>query len=111
MNDLGIYLRDGPFESDIVIVYLHPTKGTHWVKYINGKTFDVYGCVCPKKLSRFIIKRNRHSLNSEYKVQGLTSERDSCASYYLYKIYLTNVLGRDYKSGVLKLYYQMIQCY
>ena len=31
LNDLGIFLRDGHFESDIGIVNLHPTKGTHWV--------------------------------------------------------------------------------
>ena len=31
----GIYLRDGPFSSDIGIINLHPSKGTHWVLYIN----------------------------------------------------------------------------
>ena len=29
LNEIGIYPQDGPFESDIVIVNLHPTKGTH----------------------------------------------------------------------------------
>ena len=29
LNDVGIYLRDGPFSSDIGIVNLHPSKGTH----------------------------------------------------------------------------------
>ena len=29
LSDVGIYLRDGPFESDIGIVNLHPSKGTH----------------------------------------------------------------------------------
>ena len=29
LNDVGIYLRDGLFESDIGIVILHPSKGTH----------------------------------------------------------------------------------
>ena len=29
LNDIGIYLRDGPFESDIAIVNLYPLKGTH----------------------------------------------------------------------------------
>ena len=28
---VGIYLRDGPFPSDIGIINLHPSKGTHWV--------------------------------------------------------------------------------
>ena len=31
LNDVGIYLRDGPFESDIGIVNLHPSKGRHWM--------------------------------------------------------------------------------
>ena len=58
LNDVGIYLRDGPFKSDIGIVNLHPSKGTHWVTYMNENYFDSYGVVCPKKLSKFIIKRN-----------------------------------------------------
>ena len=86
LNDLGIYLRDGPFESDIGIVNLHPSKGTHWVCYINENYFDSYGCSPPKKLSKFIIKRNGHCLYSEYQIQ----KNDSfCASYCLYIIYLT----------------------
>ena len=28
LNNVGIYLRDGPFKSDIGIVNLHPSKGT-----------------------------------------------------------------------------------
>ena len=100
---LKIYLRDGPFESDIGIVNLQPSKGTHWVCYINESYFDSYGCVCPKKLSKFIIKRNGYCLYSEYQIQ----KNDSlCASYCLYIIYLTKVLGIDFKSTVLNLYYQ-----
>ena len=69
LNDVGIYLRDGPFSSDIGIVNLHPSKGTHWVCYINENYFDSYGCVSPKKLSKFIIKRNGYCYiqNIEYK--------------------------------------------
>ena len=107
LNDVGIFLRDGPFESDIGIVNLHPSKGTHWICYIYGNYFDSYGCVCPKKLSKFIIKRNGYCLYSEYKIQGRTNKQDSfCASYCLYIIYLTKVLGIDFKSAVLNLYYQ-----
>ena len=103
LNNVGIYLRDGPFESDIGIVNLHPSKGTHWVCYINENYFDSYGCVCPKKLSKFIIKRNGYCLYSEYQIQ----KNDSfCASYCLYIIYLTKVLGIDFKSAVLNLFYQ-----
>ena len=109
LNEVGIYLRDGPFESNIGIVNLHPLKGTHWVCYIDENYFDSYGCVCPKRLSKFIIKRNGYCLYSEYKIQGLTSKRDSyCASYCLYIIYLTKVMGLDFKNSVLNIYYQMI---
>ena len=107
LNDIGIYLRDGPFSSDIGIVSLHPSKGTHWVVYIKEIYFDNYGCSPPQKLSKFIIKRNGHCFYSEYKIQGLTSKRDFyCASYCLYIIYLTKVIGIDFKSAVLNLYYQ-----
>ena len=39
LNNVNIYLRDGPFKSDIGIVNLHPFKGTHWVCYIKRKLF------------------------------------------------------------------------
>ena len=107
MNDVGIYLRDGPFKSDIGIVNLHPSKGTQWVCYINENFFDSYGCSPPKKLSKFNIKRNRRCLYSEYKIQGLTNKRDSyCASNVLYILYLTKVVGINFKSAILNLYYQ-----
>ena len=110
LDNGGIYLRDGPFLNDIGVVNLHPSKGTHWVVYINENYFDSYGVVCPKKLSKFIIKRNGHCLYSEYKIQGLTNKRDSYfAAYCLYMLYLTKVKGLDFKSAVLKLYYQMIK--
>ena len=109
LDNVDLYQRDGPFSSDIGIVNLHPSKGTHWVAYINENYFDSYGCVPPRKLSRFIIKRNGHCLYSEYKIQGLTNKRDSyCASYCLYILHLTNVVGIDFVSSVLNLYYQMI---
>ena len=103
LNGAGIYLRDGPFKSDIGIVNLHPFRGTHWVCYINENYFDSFGIVCPKKLSKIIIKRNGFCVNSEYQIQ----KNDSfCASYCLYIIYLTKVLGIDFKFSVLDLYYQ-----
>ena len=110
MKHVGIFLRDGPFSSDIGIVNLHPSKGTHWVCFIIENYFDSYGVICPKKLSKFIIKRNGYCLYSEYKIQGLKIKQDSfCASYCLYIIYLTKVLGIDFKSGVSNLFYQMIK--
>ena len=103
LKDVGIYLRDGPFSSDIGIVNLHPSKGTHWVCYINENYFDSYGIVCPEKLAKFIVNRNGSCLYSEYQLQKTDS---FCASYCLYILYLTEVLGIDFKSAVLNLYYQ-----
>ena len=41
-------------------------------------------------------------------MHGLTSKRDaSCAAYCLNIIYLTEVLGLDFRSAVLILYYQI----
>ena len=103
LDNVNIYLRDGPFSSDIGIVNLEPSKGTHWVSYLNENYFDSYGCAPPKKLSKFIIKQNGFCLYSEYQIQ----KNDSfCASYCLYLIYLTKVEGIDFKSAVLNLYYQ-----
>ena len=103
LDNIDIYLRDGPFSSDRGVVNLHPLKGSQWVCYINEDYFDSYGCVPPKKLSKFIIKRNGHCLYSENQIL----KNDSyCASYCLYIPYLTKVLGKDFKTAVLKLYYQ-----
>ena len=94
-SKVKIYLRDGPFLTNIGVVNLHRSKRTHWVCYVNENYFDSYGCVCPKKLSRFIIKGNGYCLYSEYQIQKSDS---FCASYYLYILYLTKVLGIDFKS-------------
>ena len=58
LDIVNIYLRDGPFSSDIGIVNLHPSKGSHWVCYINESYFDNYVRSRPKKLSKFFIKQN-----------------------------------------------------
>ena len=103
LNNVAKYLRDGVFSSDIGVVNLHPFQGSHWICYINENYFDSYGCAPPKKLSKFIIKRNRYCLYSENQIQ----KNDSyCASYCLYIIYLTKVVRIDFKSAVLNLFYQ-----
>ena len=103
LNDVGIYLRDGPFKPDIGIVNLHASKGTHWVSYLNENYFDSFGCAPFKKLSKFIIKQNGYCLYSEYQIQKIDS---FCASYCLYIIHLTKIVGIDFKSAVLNLFYQ-----
>ena len=55
-SKVGIYLRNGPFSSDIGIVNLHPTKVTHWVCYINENYHDSYGITPPRKLSKIFKK-------------------------------------------------------
>ena len=102
-SKVGIYLRNGSFSSDIGIVNLHPSKGTHWVCYIKDCYFDSYGCPPPKKLLNYLKNRHKKCIYSEYQIQ----KNDSfCASYSLYIIYLVKVLGVDFKSAVLNLYYQ-----
>ena len=105
LSDVGIYLRDGPFKTDIGIVNLHPCLGTHCVLYCHECYFDSYGIKPPNKLSKFIIKRKGHCLYFEYNIQGLTSKtKDSYwAAYCLYKIYQTKVIGKDFKTAVLNL--------
>ena len=97
LDNAGTYLRDGPFSSNIGIVNLHPSKGTHWVCYINENYFDSYGCAPPKKLSKSISKQNAYCLYSEYQIQKSDS---FCGSYCLYIIYLTKIVGIDFKSAV-----------
>ena len=100
-KDVGLYSRDGSFESDIGIVNLRPSKGTHWVPFTNQNFFDSYGCSPPQNLSKFIIKRNGYCLFSEYKTQGVTSKRDSsCATFSVCIICLTKVSKIDFKSAV-----------
>ena len=51
LNNVGMYLQDGSFESEIGIFDFYPPKRTHWVAYINKYFFDSYGCAPPHKLS------------------------------------------------------------
>ena len=59
LDCVGIYLRDGPFQTDIGIVNLHPSKGTHWVLiYHNFQKAD-------KVLEDFLFKTRRRPDLSE----------------------------------------------
>ena len=88
LNNVGIYLRDRPFESDIGIKKFASIKRNSMVCYINENYFDSYGCVPPQKLSKFNIIRNGYCLYSEYQIQKTDSFR---ASICLYILYLTKV--------------------
>ena len=44
LDNVDIYLREGPFPAGIGIVSLHPSKGTHWAVNMNENCFDSYGC-------------------------------------------------------------------
>ena len=92
LNKVGTCLRDGLFSIDIGNVNLHPSKGTHWVAPINENYFDSYGCLPPQKL--FIIKRNGHCLNCEYKIQGLTKKTKFLLCKFLFRYNLSNKSDR-----------------
>ena len=87
LDKVGIYLRDNPFSIVIGFVILHPSKGTHWVVYLNEIYFDSYGCSPNPKISKLFIQREDPCLYSEYKIQGLTNKRDFyCATFCLYTL-------------------------
>ena len=94
---VGIYMRDGKFTTTSGIVNLHPTKGTHWVMFINEYYFDSYGCPPPLN----ITKQINNGIYSEYQIQ---KDDSYCAAYCLYVLYLTQIIG--FKNAVLNLYYQ-----
>ena len=93
----GIYMRDDKFITTSGIVNLHPTKGTHWVMFVNEFYFDSYGCPPPLNILNHIKK----GIYSEYQIQ---KDDSYCAAYCLYVLYLTNIIG--FKNAVLNLYYQ-----
>ena len=100
---VDIYSRDGEFSTIYGIVNLHLSRGTHWVCYIKDCYFYTYCCPPPKKLLKYIKKQYKKCLYSEYEMQ---KDDNFCASYCIYIIYLTKVIGIDFKSAVLNLYYQ-----
>ena len=93
----GIFMRDDKFITTRGIVNLHPTKGTHWVMFVNEFYFDSYGCPPPLN----ITKQINNGIYSEYQIQ---KDDSYCAAYCLYVLYLTNIIG--FKNAVLNLYYQ-----
>ena len=90
-------MRDDKFTTDSGIVNLHPTKGTHWVMFVNEFYFDSYGCPPPLN----ITKQINNGIYSEYQIQ---KDDSYCAAYCLYVLYLTQIIG--FKNAVLNLYYQ-----
>ena len=93
----GIYMRDDNFITTSGIVNLHPTKGTHWVMFVNEFYFDSYGCPPPLN----ITKQIDNGIYSEYQIQ---KDDRYCAAYCLYLLYLTNRIG--FKNAVLNSYHQ-----
>ena len=79
----GIYMRDDEFMTTIGIVNLHPTKGTHWVMFVNDFYFDSYGCPPPLN----ITKQINNGFYSEYQIQ---KDDSYCAAYCLYVLSYTN---------------------
>ena len=86
LNSTGIYKRDDQFTTTSGIVYLHPTKGIHWVIFSNQNYIDLYGCPPPVN----IMKQTKNGLYSEYQIQ---KDDSYCAAYCLYVLYLTQFIG------------------
>ena len=84
LNYVGIYMRDAPFKFEKGIVDLHPSKWKHWVAFLNENFNDRVGCWPTKKLFKFIIKRNRYCLYSQYKSQCLTHKKHSIVQVIIY---------------------------
>ena len=91
-------MRDDKFTTTSGIVNLHPTKGTHWVMFVNEFYFDSYGCPPPLNIMSFI----KSGIYSEYQIQKNGSY---CAAFCLYILFLTHLIG--FKNAVLNLYYQL----
>ena len=107
-SKVGIYLRDGDFSTSYGVVNLHPSRGTHWVCYIKDCFFDSYGFLPAKKFPKYLKIKHQNCIHPEYQIQ---KEDIYCASYCLYIHYLTKVLGIDFKTSVLNLYYQRFSYY
>ena len=91
-------MRDDKITTTAGIVNLHPTKGTHWVMFVNEFYFDSYGCSPPLNIMSFI----NNGFYSEYQIQNNDS---FCAAYCLNNLFLTHLIG--FKNAVLNLYYQV----
>ena len=77
ITECGIYMRDDKFTTTSDKVNLHPTKGTHWVMFVNEFYFDSYGCPPPTN----ILNHTKKGIYSEYQIQKTDSY---CAAYCLY---------------------------
>ena len=54
-------MRASKYTRKVGAVILHPSKGTHWITYINEHYFDSYGCCPSLRISQF-IKKNFESV-------------------------------------------------
>ena len=58
-------MRDDKISTKSDIVNVYPTKGTHWVMFVNEFCFDSYGCPPPLNIMSFI----NNGFYSEYHFQ------------------------------------------
>ena len=90
LNDVGIYWIESPFIWNMGVVILYPSRGMHWVLYVNQSHFDAK-CASPReKLSKFN--------NTKWVIFIIEHRREFyCAAYCLYTNYLPKVAGMDFK--------------
>ena len=58
-------MRDCKFETNVAIVFLHPSKGTHWNTSLHEDYFDSSGLPPPILLTTRFLKRNGNCVLSE----------------------------------------------
>ena len=92
----GIYMRDDKFTTTSGIVNLHPTKGTHWVMFVNEFFFihmDVH-----LQLIYLITLKKVSIQNIKFRKMIVIVQR------IVYMFYITQFIG--FKNAVLNLYFQ-----
>ena len=107
-NKVKFFLRDGPFISDVGIVNLHPSKGTHWVLYIN-KIFLIHRVVHYQTNCLSLMLNEMHfgcilSTNSK----ALDQKEMLFVLLIVHVYFFTTTLGMLKKSAVLYLYCQTV---
>ena len=90
--------RDHALTTNSGIVNLYPTKGTHWVMFVDTFYIDSYGCQPPVN----VMNQINRGIYSEYQIQ----KNDSYCAVVLYCLYvLYPTQGMGLQNAVFISYY------
>ena len=96
-----IYMRDSEISIRDGINSLHPTKGPHWVRYIDKYHFASCGCTPLKNFSNSIIQKSKHGLVQETRFK---KKIDTVVHIVQIFFQLTKKLKIGFKNAVLHSY-------